>query len=300
MNKMSINAKITEIQRFCMHDGPGIRTTVFFKGCPLRCQWCHNPETQKKESELLFYKNKCIFCRSCESVCVHDGHSVKEDHIFDRHNCVACFDCAKNCPTGALEICGRDMSVDEILSIIKKDSAFYGKDGGMTLSGGEPFLQAHAALSLLMSCKEQGISTAAETCGYADADILLSSVPYVDLFLWDVKDTDEKRHQKYTGVSNRRIIENLNLIGKTNAKIRLRCILINGINTNREHYERIAEIAKSLSNFDGVEIIPYHAYGGTKSTFLGYNDSGRLEWIPDKAEIEFAKSILRENGINVK
>lgn len=290
---------VTEIQRFCMHDGPGVRTTVFLKGCPLHCAWCHNPETQAFKPELLFYPNKCIGCAACEAVCPNGVHTVLEKHLIDRAKCVACGECVKACPTTALELCGTSYTVGEILSAVKKDLAFYGENGGVTLSGGEPLAQGEAALELLKACKESGLSTAVETCGYVASDLLQKAVPYVDLFLWDVKDTDSARHKQYTGVGNERILENLSLINEMNAKIRLRCILVNGVNTDERHYAAIAELAGRIQCLDGVELLPYHAYAGTKAVFLGGKDNGRTDWIPEKEEIEAAKAILRQRGVFV-
>ena len=291
--------KVTEIQRFCMHDGPGIRTTVFLKGCPLRCAWCHNPETQKIKSELLFYPNKCIVCKACEMSCPNAAHTLKEKHLIDREKCVLCGKCVEHCPTSALEICGKEMSIEAILSVVAKDQAFYGTDGGITLSGGEPFTQGEAAIALLKACKEQGFSTAVETCGYADSNIILAALPYIDLFLWDIKDTDNARHKRYTGANNDKILKNLSLVNETNAKIRLRCILVNGVNTDEDHYSAITELASKINNLEGVELIPYHAYGGTKSVFLGDEDSGRKEWIPDTEELETARAFLEKRDIYV-
>ena len=301
MNRMNTEVKlnITEIQRFCMHDGPGVRTTVFLKGCPLRCAWCHNPETQKYKSELLFYPNKCIECIACETSCSNGVHTLNEQHLIDREKCVLRGECVKNCPTGALEICGKAYTVKDILSVVEKDRAFYGESGGITLSGGEPFVQGDSVIEILCACKEAGFSTAVETCGYADAETLRKAVEFVDLFLWDIKDTDEKRHKQYTGVSNKKILENLSVINELGAKIRLRCILVNGVNTDKTHYKELAVIAKKINNFDGLELIPYHAYGGTKSVFLGFADSGRVEWIPTEQQIQEAKMILRSEGVNV-
>jgi len=290
---------VTEIQRFCMHDGPGVRTTVFFKGCPLRCAWCHNPETQNRGAELLFYSKKCVGCGICEEICSRGAHSFDGEHFLDRAKCASCFACASNCPTGALEKCGKQMSVEAVLSVVKKDSAFYGEDGGITVSGGEPFLQKEAVIELLSVCKELGISTAVETCGVAEADVLLAAVSVVDLFLWDIKDTDPERHRRYTGASNRVILENLRMIDKIGARTRLRCILVNGVNTDVLHYENLANLALSLSNCDGIEIIPYHAYGGTKATFLGCEDNGNTDWIPSEAQIAEAKDLLRRRGATV-
>lgn len=290
---------VTEIQRFCMHDGPGVRTTVFLKGCPLRCAWCHNPETQKREKELLFYPSKCIGCRACENACVPGAHLFDGQHTLDRGKCAADGSCAAQCPAGALELCGKEYTADELLSVPERDRAFYGDRGGVTLSGGEPFLQGSAVVGLLQACKKRGLSTAVETCGYADIDTILSAIPYTDLFLWDVKDTNDARHRQYTGVSNEKILEHLAKADACGARIRLRCILVNGVNTEESHYHGVAKIAMSLSNCEGVELIPYHAYGGTKSTFLGLPDSGNPAWIPSDEQIELAKSILRAHGVTV-
>ncbi len=296
---IDVKLKVTEIQRFCMHDGPGVRTTVFLKGCPLRCAWCHNPETQKMDSELLLYSQKCVGCMGCLNPCSVGAHSVGEVHEIDREKCVICFACSDRCPTGALEKCGTDMTVEEILKTAEKDRAFYGEFGGLTVSGGEPFAQKESALELLKACRERGISTAVETCGYADTHILEDSVPFVDLFLWDIKDTDDIRHKKYTGVSNKLILENLKTVNNLGANIRLRCILVKGVNTDEGHYNNIAEIARTIEHFDGVEFIPYHAYGGSKAVFLGLKDNGNREWIPSENDVIYAKEYLASRGICV-
>lgn len=291
--------KVSEIQRFCMHDGPGIRTTVFLKGCPLRCAWCHNPETQKIRSELLFYPDKCILCGACEALCDNGVHALNNKHLLDREKCAVCGECVKSCPTGALEICGSDYTVDEILDVVEKDRAFYGTNGGITVSGGEPFAQKERTVALLRACKERGFSTAVETCGYAESEVILAAAPYVDLFLWDIKDTNGERHKHYTGVDNEKVLKNLSLINEMNAGIRFRCILVNGVNTHDQHYFAIAELASKINNFDGVELIPYHAYGGTKSIFLGDADNGRKDWIPSTEEIEHARLVLKKYGARV-
>ena len=298
---MNIETKliVTDIQRFCMHDGPGIRTTVFLKGCPLRCEWCHNPETRKTASELLLYPSKCIFCKACEIICPQGAHRIEQTHVIARDKCEGCFVCSKNCPTGALEMCGARMTVEEILSVVKKDLAFYGVSGGVTISGGEPFTQGDGVVRLLSVCKAQGLSTAVETSGYANTETVLRAAEFVDLFLWDIKDTDDGRHKKYTGVSNSLIMHNLKAINELNSRVRLRCILVNGINTDRTHYMSLAVIAKGIKNFDGLELIPYHAYGGTKSVFIGTKDSGKKEWIPTEQQILEAKNFLQEEGVHV-
>lgn len=288
---------VTEIQRFCMHDGPGVRTTVFLKGCPMRCAWCHNPETQKPKKELLFYNKKCIGCRACETVCPNKAQAFDETHTIDRQQCTVCGNCAKVCPTAALEVCGKEMSVSEIVSVIERDMAFYGENGGVTLSGGEPLMQAEPAVRLLEECKKRGISTAVETCGYVDEKTLVKAAEYVDTFLWDVKDTNGARHKSYTGVSNKRIVDNLFAVGKLGAKIRLRCIIVSGVNTDEEHYCQIARLALTVPGVESVELLAYHAYGGVKSVFIGDRDNANKEWIPSDEEIENAKLYLEKKGV---
>lgn len=293
-----MNYTVTEIQRFCMHDGPGVRTTVFFKGCPLRCLWCHNPETQQASPQLLFYPKKCIGCGGCAAVCPVHAHKGEQVHEIDREACLACGACANACPTGALELCGRGMTADEILSEVERDRAFYGEHGGITLSGGEPLMQK-GIVDLLRECKKRGLSTAVETCGMVPYEVIAQAIPLTDLFLWDVKDTNAERHKKYTGASNRTIPENLIRADKDGAKTRLRCILVNGVNTEDEHYRNVASLAASLSHCEGVEFLPYHAYAGTKATFLGLKDNGVKDWIPTDEQVAEAKEILRSHGVFV-
>lgn len=290
--------RVADIQRFCMHDGPGVRTTVFLKGCPLRCAWCHNPETQNIKKELLYYENKCIGCGAC-AVCSQNAHTFSEFHTLNRDLCISCGNCFINCPTGALEIIGKNYTVGELFKIIEKDRAFYGENGGVTLSGGEPFMQPEDVLSVLKLCKENGVHTAVETCGYFSSDILNHTVPLTDLFLWDIKDTDSQRHKEYTGVSNNRIIDNLILADSLGAKTRIRCILINGINTTEKHYKGVADIYYLLNNCEGVEFLPYHSFGGAKAVGLGRANSGNDSWVPSKGQVCDAKSYLRQRGIAV-
>ena len=220
------------------------------------------------------------------------------EHKLVRAACASCFDCANACPTGALEACGREMRISDILAEVKKDVAFYGKTGGVTLSGGEPLMHT-ASVELLRACKDVGISTAVETCGYAEPDVIKSAAEYTDLFLWDIKDTDDARHKEYTGATNQIILSNLRAVDKLGAKTRVRCIVVGGVNTDAAHWERVAEIVKKLEFCEGVELIPYHAYGGTKSTFLGKEDSGRAEWIPTQAQLDEAEKIFDGRGVRV-
>ncbi len=301
MSKMKVKDKlrVSEIQRFCMHDGPGLRTTVFLKGCPLRCAWCHNPEAQRAGAELLFYETKCIRCGACSALCKTGAHEVAEKHRIHRQRCLACGACADACPCGALSLCGKEMTTDEILAVAERDRAFYGETGGVTLSGGEPFAQGEKTVALLRACKEAVFSTAVETSGYADPETLRRAVPYVDLFLWDVKDTNGDRHQRYTGVSNQPILANLRMVSEMGARIRLRCILVNGVNTDPCHYGTVADLAGEIKNLEGIEILPYHAYGGGKTVFLGEADNGRADWIPTSCQMDEFRRVLTDRGLCV-
>ena len=274
---------VSDIQRFCMHDGPGIRTVVFLKGCPLRCAWCHNPEMQSVKPELLFYNKKCIGCGICKKVCPNGGHAFGETngHTVDRTLCVTCGKCADACPTGALEVSGRSQTIVELMAEIGRDRAFYGKDGGLTISGGEPFMQPEGSAALLRACKDAGMTTVVETCGQFDPEIIPEIVTLVDLFLFDVKDTDSARHKKYTGVGNELILSNLRKIDSLGGRTRLRCIIVNTVNNDEKHISMLNELRVSLRNCEGIEYLPYHAYGGAKAEFIGRQDNGRNDWIPD-------------------
>ena len=291
---------VTEIQRFCMHDGDGIRTVVFFKGCPLRCAWCHNPETQTERQEILYYSSKCIGCGACANICRNGAHIFSDIHSFSRDLCLSCEACVGVCPTDALVAAMTHKTIEEIISVVEHDISFYGKDGGITLSGGEPLIHGEKVIELLAECKKKGISTAVETCGQISSDILKEAVGYTDLFLWDIKDTNEERHKKYTGASNKRIIENLLLADSLGAKSVMRCIMVNGVNTDSSHIEALAELWHKLSNCRYIELIPYHAYGGSKMLPLGREDNGRKDWIPDSDTIEKIKGILLSLGAKVK
>ena len=219
-----------------MHDGPGVRTVVFLAGCPLRCSWCHNPEGQSFDTEILFEAKKCANCGACAAVCPTGAHSFEAGvHAFDRAKCISCMKCAEVCCTKALEPSSVDMTADEILSFVEKDRAFYGKEGGVTLSGGEPLAHPREAIELLSECRKRNIGTAVETSGYFDASLLSELVPLVDIFLWDFKDSNDTRHKEHTGVSNEKIKNNLLLADSMGAVSILRCITVKGVNAEKEH-----------------------------------------------------------------
>lgn len=291
---------VTKIQHFCTKDGPGIRTTVFFKGCPLHCEWCHNPETQWTASPFFYSDRLCIRCGGCVAVCPLKVHTLTEaGHILNRTACNGCKKCVSACSTGALEGCAEVLSVDEIFCNVMKDAVFYGDIGGVTFSGGEPTVYAEELIELLKLFHDNGINTAIETCGYFDPTILPELVKLTDLFLWDVKDTDNERHLMNTGVSNKLITDNLMAADALGAKTVLRCILLSGVNLFTEHLLNIASLYSSLKNCSGVELIPYHTYGASKRIQLGLNENVHREWIPSAEELRKAKELLRQYNVPV-
>ncbi|MHA1255457.1 MAG: glycyl-radical enzyme activating protein, partial [Promethearchaeota archaeon] len=209
-------ANIFQIQKFSTEDGPGIRTTVFFKQCPLKCVWCHNPESIPKESQLEWFKHKCIGCKTCIETCPQDALSFSEEGlIINREKCIGCGDCAEECPSGALNLLGKDWSLNDLYHEIEKDKTYYIESkGGITVSGGEPTSQPNFILNFLKKCKENDISTALDTCGYANPNIYEKLLPFIDLVLFDIKEIDSNKHKEYTGVSNERILENAILISQ--------------------------------------------------------------------------------------
>lgn len=298
-NKTTLD--VTEIQRFCMHDGPGVRTVVFLKGCPLSCAWCHNPETQSTKQQLLYYAQKCVGCGACVAVCPNGAHSLSEEgHNFTRTLCSTCGKCVTVCPAAALENAQKTMTVDQLLQEIEKDSAFYRENGGVTLSGGEPMMQPEGTIALLAACREKRIGTAIETCGFFDSRYLEQLLPLTDLFLWDFKDGNSSRHLQYTGVPNEPILENLLRADALGAKTVLRCIMVKGVNMCQDHYDAIASVWKKLKNCLYAELLPYHAYGGSKMLPLGLADNGCRAWIPQNEDLAEAKKYLIEKGVRLK
>ena len=294
MNKPS--GIIFDIQRFCTHDGPGIRTAVFMKGCNLHCKWCHNPESLSVKTQILLNPQFCIGCGGCVAVC--DKHTFSENgtHSIDRAACNHCGKCSEACPAGALEASGRRADIEEILEDVQKDQLFYTESGGgLTVSGGEPTCQPEFLLALLRAAKEEGLHCCIETNGAGDPAVYREILPYIDLFLFDVKDTDPARLKENTGADLNKVLENLRLIDSLGGKTVLRCIILGDINDNDAHYQALKEIRDSLSNCVGIELLPYHTFGISKAERLDESDRYVTYKVPEKEAIARGKEIL---GIN--
>lgn len=290
---------VTEIQRFCMHDGPGLRTTVFFKGCPLHCRWCHNPETQKSGHDILFSRTKCIVCGACAAVCPAGAQILDPERAFDREKCLSCGACTAACPTQALTAVGMEMTVDRILEIVRKDSDFYGADGGLTVSGGEPLFQSEGAVSLFQAAKDANISTCVETCGVFNPQLIPELIQCVDLFLYDIKDTDERRLFENTGAALAEVVSNLKKIDESGKETVMRCILIPDVNLNDTHAQNLAELFYSLKHARYVELLPYHPFGISKAEQLGISHGAEYRRPTEKETADFAAR-LKQSGVPVK
>lgn len=270
-------ALIFNIQKYNLYDGPGIRTLVFFKGCPLRCLWCSNPEGQLRSYQILFKKDRCVDCGACAAVCptgVHVMDPVAKQHIVRRDvECIGCRKCADACPQSALSVSGEYRTISDIMSVIEEDLPFYqSSGGGVTLGGGEALMQPEAAINLLTACKQRGINTAIETCGYARPEVVRKAAEVTDLFLFDVKHMDSDCHYQLTGVHNELILENLQGLFENRRNVKVRVPLLRGVNDGERDIEamvRFLEPYKDHRNCKGIDLLPYHKMGVNKYAQLG-------------------------------
>lgn len=297
-----ITGTIFDVKKFSIHDGPGIRTTIFFKGCPLSCWWCHNPESQAMEPELMYWPSRCIRCGACLEVCEQGAISLDGDTVFtDREKCTLCGACVEVCYAEAREMVGREMTVAKVMAEIEKDVVFYDESGGgATFSGGEPLSQPGFLLALLRACREQEIHTAVDTCGFAPWEIFDTIREHTDLFLYDLKLMEDAQHREFTGASNELILRNLQMLSERGHDIFLRVPIIPRINDDDESIRQMGEFAATLPHLGRVDILPYHHTGIEK-----YNRLNKLYELPetrppsDERLAEIAQ-ILRGLGLRVK
>lgn len=260
--------RLFDIQKFSLNDGPGIRTTVFFKGCNLKCVWCHNPESLDFKKQLSFSKNKCTSCTKCIE-CNNKVHSFTKEHKINYGACEACGKCVDICSGNALKIYGYDKSINEIMDIILEDKIFYKDQGGVTFSGGEATMQSDNLITLAKKCKENNIHTCLETNGIINSKILEKLTEVIDLFLVDFKIHDPTTHLKYTGVSNQKLFQTLEILENNKSLVTLRCPIIPGINDTNEHLNFINQTSKKYKCIKNTEILNYHTIGEHKWEEVG-------------------------------
>lgn len=291
---------IFDIQRYSIHDGPGIRTLVFMKGCPLSCIWCCNPESQSPSQEIMVTPNKCIGCKRCIEVCP-TGAAEKKDPLEARELCVVCGSCVKACPSTARQLAGRYMSLEEVIEEVEKDFPFYQRSGGgMTVTGGEPLMQADFVRMLLKSCEEKGIHTAIETCGYAEWEDFKKVLEYVDLVLYDIKYMNNEKHRELIGVGNKLILQNAKKVAKLGKDMVIRVPVIPDCNDSLENMEAIAEFARTLEGVEEIHLLPYHRLGESKYDRLG--KSYKLKGVKplDKESLSKQKKIIESYQLKVQ
>ena len=294
MGELQARGIIFNIMKYSVHDGPGIRTTVFLKGCPLTCWWCHNPESQERTPELMVWDSKCIGCGECRQAC-------KLDAVSDVTRCTVCGKCVDRCHSCAREMVGRQVTGAELLREIEKDVIFYDESGGgVTFSGGEPLMQPEFLTIMLASCQRKGIHTAVDTTGFASTDTLLAISRLTDLFLYDLKLMDDALHRQYTGVSNRLILKNLQELSLNHNNIRIRFPLIPDVNDDVCNVEKLGEFVASLRGVSQVHVIPYQPMGVCKYDRLRKDYRLQAVTAPDQEKIEAVANKLKQYGLTVK
>lgn len=291
-----IQGTVFDIQRFSLHDGPGIRTIVFLKGCPLSCQWCSNPESQESSPVVMYKQSDCLHCGRCVAACGRKAINFNNKTFIDRSLCSACGECVNACPSGALVLKGKKMTVQQVMIELKKDATTYRRSGGgITLSGGEPLVQYTFAGELLKACQAQGWDTAIETTGCGSEAAVEEVIPYVDTVLLDIKHMNPEKHKQYTGVSNDLILKNAQMISQISRTV-VRVPVIPGFNYSEEEIEAIAEFAKTLRGVRTIHLLPYHTFGENKYNLLG-RDYGLEGVKPIKPEdMDRCKAAVERQG----
>jgi|YelNatPaOPRAMG01_1025707.scaffolds.fasta_scaffold15071_2 pyruvate formate lyase activating enzyme len=294
---------IFDIMRYAIHDGPGVRTTIFMKGCPLQCWWCHNPEGISSTNDLAYFDYKCIGCKTCVNVCPTKAITFNRDkHFIDRNTCTKCGVCADTCPTGALKIIGRKISLEDLMATIERDIILYDTSGGgVTFSGGEPLYQPLFLKEALKECKDRKIHVALDTSGYAHPEVFKSIAEHVDLFLYDLKLLDDFNHRKYTGVSNKLIIENLTYlveIGRGKDVI-IRFPVIPKITDTDENVGKLVDLLQKLKGVAEVDLLPFHDIS-EKYMRIGKEYLMPIHSAPSEERLAYIREKLEAIGLRVK
>ena len=291
---------IFDIKRYSIHDGPGTRTTVHLKGCPLSCWWCHNPESQAVLPAVLFRAEKCIGCGACVEACPNNAISVQDGVLVtDSGLCCGCGICEKVCPAEAREVCGKKYSVEELMQQLRKDEIFFRDGGGVTFSGGEPFSQPEFLLEALKACQAEGFHRTVDTCGFVQKDVILEAAKYTNLFLYDVKHMDPVKHKEYTGVDNAIILGNLKAVSEAGARINIRFPFMPGLNSDDENVRTLGKFVKELKGITAVNILPYHTVA------KGKHERWKMNYLlpdlmpPTENQTKHAAEILAGYGLSV-
>lgn len=296
------NRMVLDITRMTVHNGPGIRTVISFKGCPLHCVWCSTPESQRESAEIAYYPGKCILCRDCILACPKNALVVgPKTVIIDRDLCDNCGLCVSVCHTEALKFMGRQYTVAELVDEAERDEVVYKHSGGgVTISGGEPLLKPKFTLELVKQLKNQGISAGVDTCGYVNRDNVEAVLPYIDFFLWDIKHMDEITHEKLTGVSNKRILDNLRFTSENGTPIYLRLPVIPGYNDSKENILAVRDFAQTLSSLVEIDLLPLHHLGQSRYAALGreYPLGGIL--LNQAEKLNSMRSLVESMGLKCK
>jgi pyruvate formate lyase activating enzyme len=293
---------VFNIQKYSIHDGPGIRTTVFLKGCTLRCWWCHNPESQAVEPEVSLTENLCTQCGQCVEVCPQsNGAQSAILPYVDRQRCIRCGQCVAVCATGARAMVGQSKSVDDVMAEVLKDRIFYDESGGgMTLSGGEPLMQPAFCRAVLEACRSEAVHSAVDTCGYVESQDLLAVAPLTDLFLYDIKVMDEQRHLEHTGASNGLILENLRALSRVHDNIWVRIPVVPGLNDNVQDLQEAARFCATLDGVRQVNLLPHHELGSHKSERIGKAMPVVSVASPSPQQMETLAEAIRGFGLPVQ
>jgi len=294
-----IEGNIFDIKRMTLNDGPGIRTTIFLKGCNMNCKWCHNPESINSNMEIMFDPNKCIGCKTCENICHREVHKfIGSKHIIDRDKCNICRKCIEFCPTKAIEIIGSKVSVKYVVEIVNRDKTFYdSSNGGVTISGGEPLMQKEFTFGLLYEAKNLEINTVLDTNGYWKWSDIKDMLPYIDIFRYDLKIMDNVQHKVYTNKYNKIVLENLVKLSTMDKNIVIVIPFIRGINDSNKNIDSMIMFLRSLPNIPKIKLIPYHTLYSSKLKKL--NKEYELFPMSKQNDIERIKNIFSSKGIEV-